>query len=339
MATTSEGLMRRRWITIAVILTAPSGCDNVRWGGIDVHLEQPPLQDTAAARAAKGTAEAEDSTRLSPLPTGPLLFAGARNGDRATLVVVGSVAGDSLEALPSDTEVPDFRERLTDELLSPGTNLVLFSEGVRVGRMTVDSTGVDRRFCVARPTVTGTVELVPDAAGVRRLMALPEAAAAKSPYEPYREYQHDYDQRVASLNLAGAALNLVGARWPTALLEARADIQAFRVASTDAFAATFLLADRLAVSEPGANAYSLFLIATAGSGGYRSSYVAYRPVAEDGKGAPRYFDHLDWNGDGTPDILLDVFGARSRWFAGLAERGGQWVRTFEDPCGAPKPAG
>ncbi|MCG6958014.1 MAG: hypothetical protein LJF04_18635 [Gemmatimonadetes bacterium] len=331
--------MRRRWLTIAVILTAPSGCDNVTWGGIHVGLEHPSAQDTAAARTAAGTAEAEDSTSLSPLPTGPLLFAGTRNGDRATLVVVGSVAGDSLEALPSDTEVPRFRERLTDEVLSPGTDLVLFSEGVRVGRMTVDSTGVDRRFCVARPTVTGMVELVPDASGAERLMALPEAAAANRPYEPYHHYQHNYDQRVASLNLAGAAINQFGARWPTALLEARADIQAFRVATTDAFAVTFLLSDRLAVSEPGHNAYSLFLIGTAGPGGYRSSYDAYRPAAEDGKGAPRYFDHLDWNGDGTPDILLDVFGARSRWFAGLAERDGQWVRTFEDPCGAPQPAG
>jgi hypothetical protein len=331
--------MRRRWLTIAVILTAPSGCDNVRWGGVDVHLEHPSALDTAAAGTALDTAKAQDSTSLSPLPTGPLLFAGTRNGDRATLVVVGSVAGDSLEALPSDTEVPHFRERLTDALLPPGTDLVLFSEGVRVGRMTVDSTGVDPSFCVARPTVTGTVELVPDASGAQRLMALPEAAAANRPYGSYREYQHNYDQRVASLNLAGVALNRFGARWPATLLEARADIRAFRLATTDAFAATFLLSDRLAVSEPRANAYSLFLIGTAEPGGYRTSYVAYRPVAEDGKGAPRYFDHLDWNGDGTPDVLLDVFGARSRWFAGLAERDGQWVRTFEDPCGAPKPAG
>jgi hypothetical protein len=331
--------MRRRWLTIAVILTAPSGCDNVRWGGIDVRLEQPPAQDTAAVQTAQSTAEAEDSTSLPPLPTGPLLFAGTRNGDRATLVVVGSVAGDSLAAIPSDTEVPRFREHLTDALLSPGTNLVLFSEGVRVGRLTVDSTGVDQGYCVARPTVMGMVELVPDASGVQRLMALPEAAASGRPYEPYHEYHHDYDQRVASLNLAGAAINQVGARWPAALLDARADIQAFRIADADAIAATFLLSDRLAVSEPGDHAYSLFLIGTAVPGGYRNSYVAYRPVAEDGKGAPRYFGHLDWNGDGAPDILLDVFGARSRWFAGLAERGGQWVRTFEDPCGAPKPAG
>jgi hypothetical protein len=330
--------MRRRWLTIAVILTAPSGCDNVRWGGIDVRLEQPPARDTATAQTAGVAAQAEDSTPLPPLPTGPLLFAGTRNGDRATLVVVGSVKGDSLEALPSDTDAPRFRERLTDELLPPGTDLVLFSEGVRVGRLTVDSTGVDRRFCVARPTVAGLVELVPDASAARRFMALPEAAADKRPYEAYHEYHHDYDQRVASLNLAGAAINQVGARWPTALLDARADIQAFRLADTDAIAATFLLSDRLTVSEPGENAYSLFLIGTAAPGGYRNSYVAYRPVAEDGKGAPRYFDHLDWNGDGTPDILLDVFGARSRWFAGLADRGGQWVRTFEDPCGAPKPA-
>ena len=272
-----------------------------------------------------------------PLPTGPLLFAGTRHGDSATLVVVGSVAGDSLEALPSDVDAPHFRERLTDELLSRGTHLVLFSEGVRVGRLTVDSAGVDQRFCVPRPTVTGVVEMVPGAAGTRRLMALPEAAAATRSYESYHEYNHDYDQRVASLNLAGAAMNEVHARWPTDLVAARADIQAFRLRDTAAIAATFLLSDRLTVSQPGDAAYSLFFIGTARPGGYRQSYLWYRPVAEDGKGAPRYFDHLDWNGDGTPDILLDVFGEHSRWFAGLGQRGGHWVQTFQDPCGAPPP--
>lgn len=327
--------MRRRWLTIAVILTAPSGCDNVRWGGVDVRLDAPPVR--AEAATAPGKAEAKDSTPLPELPTGPLLFAGTRAGDSATLVVVGEVKGSSLGALPSDDQVPRFREYLTARLLAPGTDLILFAGGVRVGRMTVASTGVDPRFCVARPTVTGVVELVPEAAAAQRFMALPASAAVTRSYEPYHDYHHDYDQRVASLNLAAAAIPTVGAAWPPALLEARADIQAFRLSGTDAIAATFLYQDRLAVAAPQDGTYSLFLVGTAQPGGYRESYVSYRPAADDGKGAPRYFDHLDWDGDGTPEILLDVFGASKRWFSGLGERGGQWVQTFEDPCGAPKP--
>ena len=60
----------------------------------------------------------------------------------------------------------------------------------------------------------------------------------------------------------------------------------------------------------------------------------YRAVDTDGKGAPRYFDHLDWNGDGTEEILLDVLGSNRRWFAGLGRTDGSWIRTFQDACGS-----
>jgi hypothetical protein len=248
-------------------------------------------------------------------------------------VVVGPVKGDSLAAFPSDAAMPGFRQRFTTRMLSRGADFVLFSDGVRVGRLSVASAGVDSSYCVPRPTVSGVVELVPEAADARRFLALPTSVAAMRPYEVYRTFHHTYDQRVASLSLAAAAIPKVGAAWPTALLEARADIQAFQVADTDAFAATFLFKDRLAVAAPEDGAYSLFVMGTAGPNGYHQSYLAYRPVADQGKGDPRYFDHLDWNGDGTPEILLDVFGAHARWFAGLSKRAGSWIQTFQDPCG------
>jgi hypothetical protein len=42
---------------------------------------------------------------------------------------------------------------------------------------------------------------------------------------------------------------------------------------------------------------------------------------------------MDWDGDGDSEVLLEVLGDESRWFAGLAQRNDSWVRTFEDPCG------
>lgn len=330
--------MRRRWLAIAVILTVPSGCDNVAWGGVDVRLQAPrPQAELRAASDRPADTAPEDTESLPELPGGPILLAGTRDGSEATLVVVGTLEDEGLEALPAEAGAPDFRRHFTRTLLNPGTELVLFAEGVRVGGLQVRETGVDESFCVPRPTVRGVVELVPDASDARRFLALPAGSGFERNYEDYRSLNHDYDQRVASLNLASAAIPRLGAAWPPSLLEARADIQAFRLpeAPAPSIAATFLFNDRLAVADPGQRAYSLFIMGTGGSGGHQASYVAYRPAEEEGKGAPRYFNHLDWDRDGETEVLLDVFGARGRWFAALGRRDGSWARTFEDSCRSP----
>jgi len=78
----------------------------------------------------------------------------------------------------------------------------------------------------------------------------------------------------------------------------------------------------------------MLVIGTREDDAYRSSFLSYQR-ADAGKAAPRYFDHLDWDGDGDSEILLEVFGASTRWFAALGQRGGVWVQTFQDPCGTP----
>lgn len=322
--------MRRHFSAIAVILTAATGCDNVVWGGSDVQLLPPP------SRAEPVTGEVQVSEDApAPRPEGPVLLAGLRDGPRATLTVVGEILGSSLEELPLPESSPEAAQRLK-ELLSPGSDWVLFSEGARVGRMTADESGIDPSFCGARATVSGVVELVPSAANAERLLALPADVARDRPYDEFTTYVHDYDQRVASLNLAGEALPRVGAVWPAGgMLQARSEIKAFQLADeTSPFvAATFLYQDQLATTAPGQGAYSLFLMAAPGAGGFETAYLWYRAVATEGKGAPRFFDHLDWDGDGTAEVLLDVFGVDRRWYAALARRDGSWVRTFQSACG------
>lgn len=328
--------MRRKSLAIAVILTVASGCDNVGWGGIDVNLKTPRTKAELAAETPGPAAfAAEESEALPELPNGPILLAGRRSGSEATLTVVGEIQGDAIGAFVSDSEIPGFRDRFTAELLAPGSEWVLFAQGVRVGRLTATSSGLDEQYCVPRPTISGVVELVPNAISVDLLMALPAHAASERAYDPYRVHRHDYDQRVASLNLASEAIPRLGAAWPPdGVLSARADIQAFQMADApgQSIAATFMYRDQFGLSAGSAGAYSLFLMGRESAGGYEAVYMWYRPVDSEGKGAPRYFDHLDWDGDGTEEVLLEVFGSERRWFAGLAQRSGTWVRTSEDSC-------
>ena len=332
----TEGPMRRKSLAIAVILTMASGCDNVSWGGAYVRLKPPQTNAELAAETPDPTiASVEEEDPLLELPDGPILLAGWRSGSQATLTVVGEVQIDALGAFLSDDDVPGFREHFTSELLAPGSEWVLFAQGVRVGSLTATATGLAEDFCVPRPTITGTVELVPNAATAQRFLALPASVASDRTYEPYQAHRHDYDQRVGSLNLALDAIPRLGAAWPPdGVLSARADIQTFQMvgAPAEAIAATFIYRDQLGVSAASPGAYSLFLMGHASEDGYEPDYIWHRSVDSEGKGAPRFFDHLDWDGDGTEEVLIEVFGAERRWFASLAQRSGTWVRTSEDSC-------
>ncbi len=325
--------MRRRWIPLAVILTMPTGCDNVAWGGVDVRLEGPAA---APAASSSPSSEAADSVDLPSLPDKPVLLAGVRSGNTAHMTVVGMVSGAGLDRFPSDDDVPRFREHFANTLLAPGTELMLFAEGVRVGRMTVTGHGTDEGLCVARPSVDGVVELLPEAATASRLLALRSASGPARPFDTYAPVGIP-DLRPATVALGSAAIEGTGAPWPPSITAARADIQGFGVAGQQAdFAAiTFLYADQLAVGEPAdPGAYSLFVLGRRDPEGWTARYVAYRRAdGPNGKGAPRFFGHLDWNGDGTPEVLLEVFGARTRWFEAVGLEGGRWVETFQDPCG------
>jgi hypothetical protein len=328
--------MRRRWLVIAVILTAAQGCDNVTWGGIDVRLQGPPSRDSIDSPAP--AVEAVDPERPGlELPTGPILLAGVRSGASATLTVVGEVQSDMVVDFPSDEQTPGYRDHFASRLLAPGSEFILFSEGVRVGRLVAEATGVDDRFCVARPTVSGTLELVPSATNVTRFLALPAGPAARQTYEAHRPLEHTYEQRVASNRLARELIPRVGALWPPSVLEIRADMQAFQFqgAAGPSIAASFIYRDGLAIEAAPDAAYSIFFLGEMGGDDYQASYVWYRPVGAEGKGAPRFFDHLDLDGDGNAEVLLDVFGQNSRWFASLARRNGAWTTVFQDSCGQP----
>jgi len=334
MSDDPKGLMRRHLLTIGLILIGVSGCDNVAWDGIDLAVLPPPAPEVDSTGAMPEEPADDGPTNEHR----PVLLAGLRDGARATLTVVGEVDADALSPFP-DPRFPGDSLRLAT-LTSPGAEWILFSEGTRIGRLFVDRSDAGAGFCGDRTTVSGIVELVPSAAGVDRLLALPYSDAADRPYLQYTPLEHNYNQRIATLDIAQQALPEYGAPLPRqGVLDARRHIQSFDVEGQNGpyIAATFLNADDLVVGPPGRGAYSLFVLGEQAGGVYRGVFTWFRAADTDGKGAPRYFDHLDWNGDGVDEILLEVFGGDRRWFASLSRRDGAWVRTFQDACGTPSP--
>jgi hypothetical protein len=243
-------------------------------------------------------------------------------------VVVGEIGDDALTAATATS---------ISAGATPGSEWILFSEGVRVGRLTVDAVGAADDFCASAVTLSGTVELVPTASAVERLLALPVAEAGTALYEPLRPLTHDYDQRVASLTYAQDAIPRLGASWPQGgVLPTRQDMQAFQPLGADepTLAATYVIGDRLAVEAPAPGAYTLFILASRVNGQFRETFQWYQSADSLGKQAPRYFGHLDWDGDGRGEVLLDVFGSDRRWYAALEPSADGWARTFESSCGA-----
>ena len=328
---------------LAAIVISVSACDNVDWGGFSLNMVPPP-----AASDAPDSTEIEAEAGAFTLPQGPVLYTATRDSTGIALVPVGEIAGDSLSPFLDERSAPGYRGAFARQLMEKGSRFTLFSAGARVGTFTVGEVGTDESYCTARPRATGVVELVPYAADATRFLAIPEQFTDSIGYGSYQPLEHDRVQRAAGIDLAAAVIPQIGATWPSGMVEARGDIQALRqVNGQPAVSTTFVFRDQMAIQPAEPRSYSLYLFITADAAPqddqvllenqYHTAYVWYREASREGKGAPRYFQHLDWDGDGETEVLLEVLGERRRWNAVVQKRGNEWTRTFEDPCGAGAP--
>jgi len=320
-----------RWLSALVMITAASGCDNVDWGGAEVRLVRPPS-------TAPDSGAIEDSIPAEPdlgLPEGPVLYRAMRVGDTVTVIPVAEIRGDSLLAIAVNDD-DEYRTAFAERYFPPGAEFALFAEGVPVGRTRVDSLGEDASFCTARPTATGIAEVIPTASQAERFLALPSDQIQGRPLGPYERLEDTFQQRSASVEQQIAALRRHGARFPQGqLVNFRVDMRAMRLGGdgAEAFTATFVNLDVPRIAPADSAAHSTFLLGIEQGDGYRAAYDWQRSVAEDGKGVPLFWEQMDWDGDGSTEILLDVVGEESHWSAAIGLRGSQWERIFEDPCG------
>jgi hypothetical protein len=323
-----------RWLSVVGIVMAASACDNVSWGGFTLRLEGPDADTTGTASDTTLTVSSGDVSAS----LGPVLYVGARSGNTAELVPVAEITDVGLQPIVSGDGAEAARRRILQQRLQAGGELVLFHQGARVGSLVVETVDtVSGTYCAPHLRASGHLLLVPEASDAERFLGLDPQAGNPFPFESYQDLSSVYDQRVASLNLGAEAVPLVGAEWPPSLLDIREDLQVLDLPGTEgpAVMATFLYQDRLQVGPAPEEAYSLMILGEPRGPRFDLTYTWYRPVATEGKGAPRYFSRMDWDRDGQDEILLEVLGSDSRWFAAIDRKTDGWETIYQDPCGAP----
>jgi hypothetical protein len=322
-----------RWFLIGWIVSLSSGCDNVSFGGIRMSLQGPPGDTTAVAEDTVATEPAGPTVPV----VGPLLFSGLRTGDSAVVFPVAVLEEGAFKALPGGDEGARWAEHMLETRLVAGARFHLFSQGVRIGSFTATGGGeLTTEYCSPRAQTYGRLEILPQAMDAQRFLALEETGEALTDYRPYEALRSQARQRVASVNMASGAITEVGARWPPDLLATRQDLQVFRLRGDDepSVIATFLHRDWYTLSRAPDEAYSLMVLGEPEAGDYAHTFTWYRRVGDVGKAAPRFFSHLDWDGDGEDEILLEVLGEGVRWWSGLDRGVDGWQVAFEDPCGS-----
>ena len=270
---------------------------------------------------------------------GPLLFAGFREGDSARVVPVAELVDGVLRPLP------------------PGEAGARMAEQVHGGTSRTGSTayGLPWRHPhrdVYDPGLPGNDHrlLLPQGPGLRSSRVGPKRIRGRAvsrcggryrgawPFGRYQSYVAERAHRNAIQNLAGVALNEVRAQWPTALQNIRQDLQLFLPprGETPAIVASFLFQDQMEIGPAPDPAYSLLVVGEPAGRQFNRTFTWYRRVADEGKGAPRFFSWMDWDQDGEDEIILEVFGADSKWWAALERENGNWTVAFQDPCGTPE---
>jgi hypothetical protein len=322
-------VIRNARAAAGLILVLLAGCDNVSWGGADIAVVPPPPK-------AVDVPEGSEEAGVEPLPTNPVLYYVARTAEGGFMTPVGQISGDSLAPIRSVGDPTTYAGRFVAEFMRQGGEFTLFSGGRRAGTFVVHNAGVpETPTCPLLPTASGALELSGNVTAVEFLALARSDAPTVPPRADRPEIPTGVRSRIAPI-LAERAVRARGAELPGNWAAALEQLTVFPTGSAgaNAYAATLLVGDTLG---PGLDndGYSMFYIfaPTTSQTGYDTVHVGFRSYPETGKAAPRVVDYLDWSRDGTPELLLQVYGVNDSWFeaVGLGPDG-EWRRIFRDRC-------
>ncbi|MBW3572974.1 MAG: hypothetical protein KY467_17905 [Gemmatimonadetes bacterium] len=323
-------------VAAPLIVTALAACDNVEWGGATVQVVTPPPPGA-------GEADLPDPGTFAGLglPTGRVLFHVRRNADgTAHMTPVAEISGDSLRSIrkPAGVAPEAYEQRFRQAVMDLNTEFVLFRRGAEVGALTVKAPGPVTSCGV--PTSTGQVSTVAAAAGESEFLAFRRGLGPQVRGEYSPPQVEGTIQRYASL-LAERLVLQNGLQRPRSWPGAQRDLQALNVVrgGQAEMAATYLVGDNLGVGPADPEGYSVFYLASYEQrAGYTPFYTEVRDYDKTGKGAPKLVDHLNWNGEGEGEILIQVFGTRESWYEAVSRDGGTWRKVWEGArCREPAP--
>lgn len=317
-----------------VIVTLLPSCDNVDWGGAEIAIVPPPPK-------ASDTQDTGGGPEEERLPDGPVLYYVTSGPGGATMIPVAEISGDSLLAVGPRSDWELYGRRFIAEHLREGAEFTLYRGGARVGTLIVRSAGIPgAAVCPRVPTATGVLELVTGAEQAPEFLAIPQPQARGAPAPAFVPAEPSSRVRFVAPILAEQLLRARGAPLPNNWARAMVQLTPFPLEGTTdpAFAATLLLSDSLGVGLDD-EGYSLFFIGRpADQAAYDTAYAAFADYARDGKAARRLIDYLDWNRDGQPELLLEVYSTRGRWFEAVGQGARGWRRTLSTRCETPRPA-
>lgn len=321
----------RASITLAMMLTLISACDNVNWGGADLAIVPPPPKASGLPASAEDLAEA--------IPDGPILFYVVPRDGGGVMMPVGQITGDTMTPLRAKQDAALYAGRFIATHMRRGSEFALYRDGARVGTFVVQSaTPPAENACPALPSAQGTLELSSGAQGI------PEYLAIAKPHAPEIRRQLDFvseptrNMQVIAPILAERMIRARRAELPGNWQRAMAQLKPFPIAASrdPGFATTFVVGDELRTGGDN-QGYSVFFIGVPGAQfGYDTTFVKFTNFQTDGKAAPRVVDMLDWNRDGQVELLLQVYGISDTWFEAVGKNAqGKWQTTFRDRCDAP----
>jgi hypothetical protein len=321
-----RAVLPRHAIFAALIVTALPACDNVIWSGADIEIVPPPP-------AASMTPVATDERVFAEygLPRGQVVFHIVPGEQGSRLIPIGEISGDSVRTIRRAAGVaPEaYEERFREAVVPIGSQFDVFRRGVRVGTFVAQRPGPLTTCGV--PTVLGNATVVAAAADVDQFIAFRQGLAPTVRGE-YSPPQITGSIRTYASIIAERMILQAGLPRPRSWAGAQRDLQAIEVApgGHPEMAATYLVGDSLAVGPADPQGYSVLYIADFETRrGYTPVYEEVRDYRRGGKAAPRVVDHLNWDGEGGEEILIEVFGTDQSWYEAISERNGRWVKIWE----------
>lgn len=325
----------------ALIIILASGCDNVSWGGVDFDVVPPPER---APQPAEMDAERAAAPEIA-LPVDPVLFVVRNDAGGARMRPLAAVGAEGFTAIASE-EAPDgYWRRFITEFMRQGSEFSLYREGHRTGTFVLSGAEVAASpGCPATAVATGSVEIAAGVPAEADFLALPEGSlppALDPPTDSATRVALRSRNRQLGPILAERLLRARRAGLPGNWQAALAQVVAFPTpAGASGLAATLLVGDTLG---PGLDdqGYALFFLATPSgdrSGtGLDTVYADFADYPVTGKSAPRVVDYLDWDRDGWPGFVLEVFGTSGSRVEMLTREDGDWARSRLLECGLSSP--